>query len=160
MYELPPFDRRMLQQAAVFTYHVEPTIPLEPQAVNKPIGEIGSARWTADPGAAKTGTTLIEFIIAPKFNRTIRSGLSTFGIRYDTLFPDLDGLSRELNTASSRDFLFGHAAYLSIPRHHHQRKRRSKESCRCSLTLKPRGWLEPVLELILLCSHPCCSLGS
>jgi hypothetical protein len=97
MYEPPPFDRRMLQQAAVFTYHVEPTVPLEPQAVNAPVSETTSVHWTADPAATKTGTTLIEFVVAPEYKRTIRSGLATLGIRYDTLFPDLDGLSREFN---------------------------------------------------------------
>jgi FRG domain-containing protein len=93
MYEPPPFDRRMLQQASVFTYHVEPAVPLEAEAVNKP----GSERQTADPGAMKTGTTLVEFIIAPEYKREIRNGLATFGIRYDTLFPDLEGLSRDFN---------------------------------------------------------------
>src|SRR5438874_9429766 len=83
----------MLQQAAVFTYHAEPTVPIEAKPVNDP----GGGHWTSDPGAMTTGTTLIEFIVAPEYKREIRSGLTTFGIRYDTLFPDLDGLSRELN---------------------------------------------------------------
>lgn len=125
MYEPPPFDRRMLQQAAVFTYHVEPTIPIEGKAVNKPVSETGSAQWTADPGATKTGTTLVEFIIAPEYKRTIRSGLATFGIRYDTLFPDLDGLSREFNYGFVTRFSFrkrGIPVDPSSPRPQDQKK--------------------------------------
>jgi hypothetical protein len=101
MYEPPPFDPRMLQQAAVFTYHVEPTAPIEAKPVNVP----GSGHWTADPGAMRIGTTLVEFIVAPEYKREVRTGLATFGIRYDTLFPDLDGLSREFNYEFITQFL-------------------------------------------------------
>ena len=84
-----PFDRRMLQQAAVFTYHVEPAVALEPTAV--------SDRSTADPAAIAAGVDLIEFIVAPEYKPELRKGLATLGVRYDTLFPDLDGLSRQFN---------------------------------------------------------------
>jgi hypothetical protein len=96
-YEPRPFDRRMLQQAAVFTYHVRPSIALEPISVGdvSPPGE----KWimSADPGARTAGINLIEFVIAPEYKREIRTGLATLGVRYDTLFPDLEGLSSEFN---------------------------------------------------------------
>jgi hypothetical protein len=93
-----PFDRRMLQQAAVFTYHVQPAVALEPIIVTeKP--EQASTSWmsTADPTATAVGVNLIEFIVAPEYKHEMRKGLAIVGMRYDTLFPDLDGLSREFN---------------------------------------------------------------
>src|SRR5262249_3926827 len=41
----------------------------------------------------------------PEYKREVRTGLATFGIRYDTLFPDLDGLSREFNYGFITRFL-------------------------------------------------------
>ena len=93
-----PFDRRMLQQAAVFTYHVQPAVALEPIPVSeKPVS--GSEAWISCPdrAALETGVNLIEFIVAPEYKNELRKGLASLGIRYDTLFPDLDGLSRQFN---------------------------------------------------------------
>ncbi len=93
-----PFDRRMLQQAAVFTYHVQPAVALEPIAVReKPLS--GSDAWmlSADRTALEAGVNLIEFIVAPEYKNELREGLASLGVRYDTLFPDLDGLSRQFN---------------------------------------------------------------
>lgn len=96
-YEPRPFDRRMLQQAAVFTYHVRPSVPLEPIAVSDVAPPDGKRIASADPGARTAGINLIEFVVAPEYKREIRTGLATLGVRYDTLFPDLEGLSREFN---------------------------------------------------------------
>jgi hypothetical protein len=93
-----PFDRRMLQQAAVFTYHVQPAVALEPTPVGERRGSDSEA-WmlSADRTALETGVNLIEFIVAPEYKNELRKGLASLGIRYDTLFPDLDGLSRQFN---------------------------------------------------------------
>jgi FRG domain len=93
-----PFDRRMLQQASVFTYHVQPAVALE--AI--PVGEkhpSDSETWmlSSDRTAIEKGVNLIEFIVAPEYKNELRKGLASLGIRYDTLFPDLDGLSRQFN---------------------------------------------------------------
>jgi hypothetical protein len=97
-YEPRPFDRRMLQQAAIFTYHVQPAVALEPTPVCKePPPNATSWMLTADPTATAVGVNLIEFIVAPEYKPELRKGLATLGVRYDTLFPDLDGLSREFN---------------------------------------------------------------
>lgn len=97
-YVPPPFDRRMLQQAAVFTYHVRPAVPLDPTAVGEPAEQTGDS-WmaTGDPAACKVGTNLIEFVVAPEYKLGLRTALAQLGMRYDTLFPDLEGLSREFN---------------------------------------------------------------
>src|ERR1700686_1926577 len=97
-YVPPPFDRRMLQQAAVFTYHAQPPVPLEPVTVSETAPEGGKA-WmsVADPTASAVGVNLIEFVVAPEYKQELRAALAQLGMRYDTLFPDLDGLSREFN---------------------------------------------------------------
>jgi hypothetical protein len=96
-YEPRPFDRRMLQQASVFTYHVQPSVALEPIPVGNAPATEGRSIMSADPGATTAGTNLIEFVVAPEYKREIRTGLATLGMRYDTLFPDLEGLSKEFN---------------------------------------------------------------
>jgi hypothetical protein len=92
-----PFDPRMLPQAAVFTYHVQPATPLEPIRVGQPSVPTQAWKLSADPTATLVGADLIEFIVAPEYKDTIRRGLASLGIRDDTLFPDLDGLSRQFN---------------------------------------------------------------
>jgi hypothetical protein len=98
-YVPPPFDRRMLQQAAVFTYHAQPAVPLEPVIVSDSALQTGEA-WmsVSDPAARAVGTNLIEFIVAPEYKPVLRTALAQIGMRYDTLFPDLEGLSRNFNT--------------------------------------------------------------
>jgi hypothetical protein len=93
-----PFDRRMLQQSAVFTYHVQPAVAIEPTPVCKDPPE-GAESWkmTSNAQAMDVGLDLIEFIVAPEYKDPFLRGLASLGIRYDTLFPDLDGLSRQLN---------------------------------------------------------------
>jgi hypothetical protein len=52
---------------------------------------------SANRAAIDVGGDLVEFIVAPEYKNELLKGLASFGIRYDTLFPDLDGLSREFN---------------------------------------------------------------
>lgn len=89
IYEPRPFDRRMLQQRAVFTYH---TKPLEPVV---PMHERETERWCKE--IDRFGTDLMEFIIDGTWKRPLRRELSMLGIDRETLFPDLEGLSAQLN---------------------------------------------------------------
>ena len=97
MYVPPPFDRRMLQQSAVFTYHVQPAVPLQPVKVGGTPAEDGAWISVPDPAARAVGMNLIEFVVAPEYKPGLRAAPAQVGMRYDTLFPDLDGLSREFN---------------------------------------------------------------
>jgi len=89
LYRPRPLDRRMLQQRAVFTYHSRPL-----EAVVR-FQEKSGHRWSAE--IERFGTDLMEFEVDGVWKRPIRDELKMLGIDRETLFPDLDGLSDQMN---------------------------------------------------------------
>ena len=81
IYEPRPLDQRMLAQQSVFTYHPEPVVPLAP----------AQAPEMRSPD-------MLEFPVAAQFKFGIIRDLANIGISKATLFPDLDGLSWDLNS--------------------------------------------------------------
>lgn len=89
LYEPRPLDRRMLQQRALFTYHAKPLDEI------RPMHEYGGMRQNAE--MERFRTDLMEFIIDGAWKRPIREELGLLGFDHETMFPDLDGLSAQLN---------------------------------------------------------------
>lgn len=74
LYYPRPVDRRILCQSGVFTYHMEPHIPLEPQK-----------------------DITLTIVVPSGMKDGIRRWLDSIGVSRKSLFPDLDGLSSYLN---------------------------------------------------------------
>jgi len=83
MYEPRPFDRRLLMQDALFTYHPEPNVAL--------VARI-----------QQSSSNLIKIGVAAKSKDMILSELSGIGISRKRLFPDLEGLSMFVNWETER----------------------------------------------------------
>ena len=90
VYRPRPIDRRMVQQCAVFTYHPSPLHAIVPiqERPEKKFGFTGSSRF---------GTDLMTIVVENTCKETLRRELATLGITRESLFPDLEGLSAELN---------------------------------------------------------------
>jgi hypothetical protein len=89
-YAPKPFDSRILAQQTTFTFHPSPTTALTPAAYFK----------TSNPRHNQFGTNLIEFVVpAGTAKEYILKDLAVLGISRSSLFPDLEGLSWELNNA-------------------------------------------------------------
>ena len=103
LYEPPPIDRRMLAQAALFTLHGSPEREIKPKAIVSKLPENGegSSRVLENlrPDIERIGFDLIEFIVPGRKKHDIRVSLASLGMTRETLFPDLDGLSAQLNYA-------------------------------------------------------------
>lgn len=78
-------DERVNRQAAVFTFHPNPAEPL----VNTELRP------------ALTGPSLVQIQIAASLKGAIREMLDDYGVHLNGLFPDLDGLSRQINWHTS-----------------------------------------------------------
>ena len=91
LYKPRPMDRRMLQQQAVFTYHPQPLIPLVSTE------EKGSGYIRGHDEMRRFGTDLMEFVVESTMKNHIRSELEMLGVSRESLFPDLEGLSAQLN---------------------------------------------------------------
>lgn len=92
LYRPRPIDRRMVQQCAVFTYHPHPTRPIVPiQERSGAIHDFGSK--------SRFGTDLMTIVVESTYKATIRRELAGLGINRESLFPDLEGLSAEINHA-------------------------------------------------------------
>jgi hypothetical protein len=90
VYRPRPVDRRMVQQSAVFTYHPFPLHAIVP------IQEKSGATRTF-VSSARFGTDLMTIVVESTHKETLRRELATLGITRESLFPDLEGLSAELN---------------------------------------------------------------
>lgn len=90
-YRPRPIDRRVLAQAAVFTYHPEPEVPLQPGPPPEEARAI-----------APDNTDLVWFAVAPEMKRLILLQLDAIGINRKALFPDLEGLSEFTNWGTRR----------------------------------------------------------
>lgn len=86
IYKSRPFDRRIIAQAGVFTYHPDPKIPIEA----KPLPD-QKTKFTTD------GLDLVVIRIATDIKPILQRMLDEIGVNRKTLFPDLDGLSNFVN---------------------------------------------------------------
>ncbi len=94
-YEPRPFNQRIHNQKAMFTYHPHPEIALERALVDTELKRI-----------SKSGYNL-ECILIPKEAKSIiLRELHEIGIDDSFLFPDLDGLSDLINWGTRRDVNF------------------------------------------------------
>jgi len=94
LYEPKPFDRRILAQKGVLTFHSNPLLPLRP----------ATSYWTINAKVNKYGTDLIEFLVPAFSKNDILGDLAVLGISRSSLFPDLEGLSWELNNCHKQYF--------------------------------------------------------
>lgn len=91
----PPFDRRILAQSGVFTFHPDPRQPLIPSPCNH-----------EDKNHAPEGVDLVTIRVKADQKQIIQRQLSSVGISRKTLFPDLDGLSHFINWDTRRTAAF------------------------------------------------------
>lgn len=88
-----PFDRRILAQNGVFTYHPIPEQPLTPKPAVEDAKEI-----------APDGVDLVAIRVIANLKPILLRQLSEVGISRKTLFPDLEGLSQFVNWETRREF--------------------------------------------------------
>ena len=93
LYQPRPFDRRILAQNGVFTYHPKPNEPLE---ANPIVDEAKENQFSRD------NLDLAVIRVAAKAKPIFQRQLSEIGIDRKTLFPDLDGLSAFVNWSTRR----------------------------------------------------------
>jgi hypothetical protein len=86
LYKPRPFDRRILSQSGVFTYHPDPQKPLEAKPMTDKNNEF-----------APDGLDLVTIRVDAKLKPIFQRQLSEIGISRKTLFPDLEGLSEFVN---------------------------------------------------------------
>lgn len=86
LYKPRPFDRRILSQSGVFSYHPNPKIPLEA----KPLVD-------SDNKFSPDGLDLVIIRVDAKSKPIFQRQLNEIGISRKTLFPDLEGLSGFVN---------------------------------------------------------------
>ena len=72
---------RIVRQAGIFTYHPQLNAPLAPTEIPAPIA----------------GPDLIGIVVPAEFKQSLLETLDIYGINQVNLFPDLDGLSRQVN---------------------------------------------------------------
>lgn len=84
----------MVQQCAVFTYHPFPLRPIVPIQENP--GAIH-----AFASSHRFNTDLMTIVVESTNKSKLRRELATLGITRESLFPDLEGLSAELNHTNS-----------------------------------------------------------
>ncbi len=84
-YDPRPFDRRVLAQGGLFTYHPDPRAPLQ-------AGRIADAKV-----AKMYCANLIQLTIAGAKKAGMQRHLRNLGVSRKALFPDLDGLSEDVN---------------------------------------------------------------
>lgn len=86
-----PFDRRILSQAALFSYHPHPQVALEAQAIDD-----------EPAGLAPDGVDLVTLRVRAKTKGILQQQLNEFGMNRRALFPDLEGLSQFVNWQTMR----------------------------------------------------------
>lgn len=91
LYMPRPLDQRMLHQKAIFTYHVKPLSPI------LPIHEREGHSILFCPEIDRFGTDLMEFVVDGAWKRYLRDELRMLGFDRETVYPDLEGLSAQIN---------------------------------------------------------------
>jgi len=86
-----PFDRRIVAQGGVFTYHHDLREPLKCEAVPDEA-----------TGAAPENVNLVRIRVVAKSKPYLQRQLSDLGISRKTLFPDLEGLADFVNWETRR----------------------------------------------------------
>jgi hypothetical protein len=86
-----PFDRRIVAQGGVFTYHYDVREPLKGEKVRDEV-----------KGAVPDGVDLVRIRVLAKSKPFLQRQLSDLGISRKTLFPDLEGLSAYINWRTCR----------------------------------------------------------
>lgn len=81
---IKPFDKRILSQQGSFIFFPDPSVPLEPSLLPEEYKETSLCEYD-----------LVKFIIPPAGKLMIHRQLVDVGITRRSLFPDLDGLSRD-----------------------------------------------------------------
>lgn len=97
-FEPRPFNRRIAAQQGVFTFHRSPTVAIEPACVYV------AAHNPFD-------TNLVEIVVPSHIKSMVIRDLHVLGINRATLFPDLDGLSWDLNKTSRPQVWIGGTAH-------------------------------------------------
>ena len=91
-YTPPPFDRRILNQCGVFTYHPNPSEALAVQDVDEDVRTL----------TPEHGLNLVRFRVMSKTKSMLKRQLDQIGINRKFLFPDLEGLSNFINWETHR----------------------------------------------------------
>lgn len=86
-YHPRPFDRRILAQGGLFTFHPEPQEPLQPEDIDD----------DSITRLSKVGVNLVVVRVPADMKHMLQSQLDDFGVNRKTLFPDLEGLSEFVN---------------------------------------------------------------
>jgi hypothetical protein len=81
-----PFDRRILAQSGLFTYHPNPRAVLQPKRVSREQAK-----------RAPIKVDLTKFRVPARKKNILQGDLRDVGISRKTLFPDLEGLSSYIN---------------------------------------------------------------
>ena len=90
----PQFDRRIVAQSGVFSYHYDPRAPIEAEIIPSHAPYIG-------PDTRGKNLAVIKVPAAQK--ESFQARLSELGITKRTLFPDLDGVSAYVNWGTQMD---------------------------------------------------------
>ncbi len=90
LYTPRPLDQRMLHQKALFTYHAKPLNPILPIHERE-----GHSKFCSE--IDRFGTDLMEFVIDGAWKRYLRDELRMLGFDRETVYPDLEGLSAQIN---------------------------------------------------------------
>lgn len=96
-YQPRPFDRRILVQGGMFTFHPEPREPLQPVVIDDDhFREL-----------TKVDVNLVAVRVRADTKRILQRQLDEVGVNRKTLFPDLEGLSEFVNWKTRR-IVHGH----------------------------------------------------
>ncbi len=74
-------NERISRQAGVFTVHPDPSVELAIEECEEPLA----------------GPNVVRIVIPAESKAPLEQVLGDYGVRFDTLFPGLDGLSRQVN---------------------------------------------------------------
>ena len=91
-YHPRPFDRRIVAQGGLFTFHPEPQEPLQPEDIDDDSIE----------KLSEVDVNLVVIRVRADMKGALQRQLDDFGINRKTLFPDLGGLSEFVNWETRR----------------------------------------------------------
>jgi hypothetical protein len=81
---VPPFDDRILAQRAMFIAFADPALPMEPVELDDDGKQMSCGNYN-----------LVKFLIPAEAKALLHRTLQDVGMTPRTLFPDLEGLSRD-----------------------------------------------------------------
>ncbi len=92
------FDRRIVAQSGVFTYHYDPREPVAAEEVTGP--------FLVPPPRLPVGPNLAEITVRADLKVELQARLAELGITRKTLFPDLEGVSAYVNWGTKMDNIY------------------------------------------------------